>query len=81
VCGSGDIRIGLPHVDRTWSAVVDETERGQASRFPNNGWVVAALQTACSALTHTGTLRDAIIAAVRASHDTDTVAAVTGSSR
>ena len=46
--GSGDIRIGLPHVDRTWSAVIDKAERGEPSRFRNNGFVVAALQTACS---------------------------------
>jgi ADP-ribosyl-[dinitrogen reductase] hydrolase len=76
--GELDVRVGLPHVDAQWIGLLDAAESGQPSSFANNGWVVAALQAAWSALTHTTTLRDALIAAVRAGNDTDTVAAITG---
>jgi ADP-ribosyl-[dinitrogen reductase] hydrolase len=76
--GELDIRIGLPHVHARWVGLLDDAKSGDPSSFANNGWVVSALQAAWSALTHTSTLRDALIAAVRAGHDTDTVAAVTG---
>ena len=55
-----------------------EAERGEPSSFRNNGLVVAALQASWSALTSTSSLRDALVAAVRAGNDTDTVAAITG---
>jgi ADP-ribosyl-[dinitrogen reductase] hydrolase len=76
--GELDVRVGLPDVDAGWVAFIDEAERGEPSSFANNGWVVAALQAAWSALTRTTTIRDALIAAVRAGNDTDTVAAITG---
>src|SRR4029077_19608583 len=67
-------------------------ESSRPSDFANNGWVVAALQAAWSAIAHTpvpeddtasGTfradhLRRALDAAVRAGNDTDTVAAIAG---
>ena len=77
--GRLDVRIGLPYVSDQWPALLDAAEAGQPSSFPNNGWVVAALQAAVSALTHASTLREALVAAVRAGNDTDTVAAITGS--
>jgi len=76
--GDLDIRIGIPYVDRDWTDLIEEAERGEPSSFPNNGWVVAALQASWSALTSTGSLRGALVAAVRAGNDTDTVAAITG---
>jgi ADP-ribosyl-[dinitrogen reductase] hydrolase len=63
---------------RSWVSLLDEAERGEPSSFANNGWVVSALQAACSALIRTTNLRDALIAAVHAGNDTDTVAAITG---
>lgn len=77
--GELDIRVGLPHVGDAWSALLDAAENSPPADFANNGWVVAALQAAVSALTHTTNLRDALVAAVRAGNDTDTVAAITGS--
>lgn len=77
--GELDVRVGLPHVSGDWPALLDAAEKGQPADFPNNGWVVAALQAAYSALTHTSTLRAALVAAVRAGNDTDTVAAIAGS--
>src|SRR4029077_12827820 len=67
-------------------------ESSRPSDFANNGWVVAALQAAWSAIAHTpvpeddtasGTfradhLRRALDAAVRCGNDTDTVAAIAG---
>lgn len=78
--GRLDLRAGLPHVDAAyWATLLDEAEREQPPHFSrNNGWVVAALQAAWSALTSTTTLRDALVAAVAGGGDTDTVAAITG---
>jgi ADP-ribosyl-[dinitrogen reductase] hydrolase len=76
--GTLDVRVGLPYVGEAWTSLISEAERGEPASFPNNGWVVAAFQAAWSALTSTGTLRDALIAAVRAGNDTDTVAAIAG---
>jgi ADP-ribosyl-[dinitrogen reductase] hydrolase len=77
--GELDVRVGLPHVDAKWLSLLDEAEAGEPASFEGNGWVVSALQAAVSAITRTTTLRDALIAGVRAGHDTDTVAAITGS--
>lgn len=94
--GELDIRIGLRHIDShrrdLWLKRLDEAESSRPSDFPNNGWVVAALQAAWSAIANTpipeddpaagvfraGHLRLALDAAVRSGHDTDTVAAIAG---
>jgi ADP-ribosylglycohydrolase/protein-tyrosine phosphatase len=94
--GRLDARIGLRHLDSDrrdlWSRRLDEAESARPSDFPNNGWVVAALQAAWSAIVTTPVpdddpaaglfradhLRLALDAAVRSGHDTDTVAAIAG---
>ncbi|MET0757237.1 MAG: ADP-ribosylglycohydrolase family protein [Mycobacterium sp.] len=97
VCtGALDIRVGLSHIDvarrALWSTRLDEAESSRPSDFANNGWVVAALQSAWSAIATTGVpvedpaagvlradhLRLGLDAAVRAGNDTDTVAAIAG---
>jgi ADP-ribosylglycohydrolase len=88
--GDLDVRVGLRHLhdDRreTWSARLDVAEASRPWDIPNNGWVVAALQAAWSAITTTGAgddgpaghLTRGLDAAVRAGDDTDTVAAIAG---
>jgi ADP-ribosyl-[dinitrogen reductase] hydrolase len=94
--GKLDVRIGLRHLEsgrrELWSKRLDEAESSRPSDFANNGWVVAALQAAWSAIATTAVpvddpasgvfcadhLRLALDAAVRAGHDTDTVAAIAG---
>ncbi len=94
--GELDVRIGLRHLEadrRTlWQKRLDDAETASPPSFPNNGWVVTALQAAWSAIATTpapqddpraGTfradhLRLALDAAVRAGYDTDTVAAIAG---
>jgi ADP-ribosylglycohydrolase len=75
-----------------WAAWLDEAEAHPPAHFPNNGFVVSALQAAWSAITRTRVpdddlpngvfrcdhFRDALNAAVGAGNDTDTVAAVAG---
>ncbi|NLU84372.1 ADP-ribosylglycohydrolase family protein [Rhodococcus sp. HNM0569] len=66
-----------------WTPLLDQAERGAPADFPNNGWVVHALQTAWWAITSTdrsnsGHLAAALEQAVRAGNDTDTVAAIAG---
>jgi ADP-ribosylglycohydrolase/protein-tyrosine phosphatase len=91
-----DARIGLRHLpaDRRhkWAARLDAAENAQPADFPNNGWVVTALQAAWSAIATTPIptddpaagvfradhLRLALDAAVRCGNDTDTVAAIAG---
>ncbi|WP_059016464.1 ADP-ribosylglycohydrolase family protein [Mycobacterium sp. M26] len=86
-----DVRVGLRHLDperrRLWAQRLDEAESSRPAGIANNGWTVAALQAAWSAISHTlprpggsraGHLRDGIDAAVRAGSDTDTVAAIAG---
>jgi ADP-ribosylglycohydrolase len=91
-----DVRIGLRHIPperrELWQERLDAAEAGRPADFPNNGWVVSALQAAWSAIATTpvpqddpiaGTfradhLRLALDAAVRAGYDTDTVAAIAG---
>jgi ADP-ribosylglycohydrolase len=76
------VREGLAHVppDRRerWAGWLDEAEAVTPDHFRPNGFVVAALQAAWSAVTHTTTLPDGLAAAVRAGDDTDTVAAIAG---
>lgn len=94
--GEIDARIGLRHIDEArrslWEQRLDAAEKGTPSSFANNGWVVAALQAAWSAISTTEVpaddpaagvfraehLRLALDAAVRAGDDTDTVAAIAG---
>ncbi|MGU3499458.1 ADP-ribosylglycohydrolase family protein [Mycobacterium sp. C31M] len=82
-----DVRIGLGHLDSSrqglWAQRIEEAERVCPADIPNNGWVVAALQAAWSAIHGCGGhgpahLRDGLDAAVRAGFDTDTVAAIAG---
>ena len=92
-----NVRIGLGHVaiERRdlWASRLDEAEKSQPSAFAaKNGWVVAALQAAWSAIVNTPVpvedpasevfradhLRLALEVAVRGGHDTDTVAAIAG---
>ncbi|MBW6439277.1 ADP-ribosylglycohydrolase family protein [Actinoplanes hulinensis] len=75
-----------------WTGWIDDAERHPPAHFPNNGFVVTALQAAWSAITRTPVpaedpgagsfacdhLRDALYAAVGAGNDTDTVAAIAG---
>ncbi|WP_280345176.1 ADP-ribosylglycohydrolase family protein [Nocardia neocaledoniensis] len=66
-----------------WTERLDEAERGTPDDFPNNGWVVHALQTAWWAISTTDQstpehLPRALEACVRAGNDTDTTAAIAG---
>ena len=90
--GELDVRVGLHHLpsDRQelWTERLDAAESSRPSDFANNGWVVAAMQAAWSAIATTLVapsnvpaaehLRRALDAAVRAGNDTDTVAAIAG---
>lgn len=95
--GEIDARRGLERIpaDRRalWSSRLDEAEASQPSDFAaKNGWVVAALQAAWSAIVNTPVpvddpaaavfradhLRLALETAVRGGNDTDTVAAIAG---
>lgn len=94
--GKLDARIGLHHLEADrralWAKRLDEAESAPPASFPNNGWVVTALQAAWSAIATTPVpeddpdtgrfradhLRLALDAAVRAGYDTDTVAAIAG---
>jgi ADP-ribosylglycohydrolase/protein-tyrosine phosphatase len=91
-----DVRIGLRHLDsrrrELWSTRLTDAESSRPADFPNNGWVVEALQAAWSAIATTPIpaddpvrgvfradhLRLALDAAVRCGNDTDTVAAIAG---
>jgi ADP-ribosyl-[dinitrogen reductase] hydrolase len=69
-----------------WSRWLDEAEARPPATFNPNGFVVPALQAAHAAIVQTPVpaddparhLRDALVAAVRIGHDTDTVAAIAG---
>ena len=80
--GELDVRVGLgalPDQRRaSWDERIDVAERSRARDFPNNGWAVAALQAAWSAIHATSGLVDGLRAAVRGGNDTDTVAAIAG---
>ena len=77
--GELDIRIGLPYVDDSWKVRLDEAETVEPSHYRhNNGWVVAALLGAWSAISSTSGLEAGLQAAVHGGGDTDTVAAIAG---
>ncbi|OBG78127.1 MULTISPECIES: ADP-ribosylglycohydrolase family protein [unclassified Mycobacterium] len=95
--GELDARVGMGHIPverrQLWASRLDDAEASQPSAFSaKNGWVVAALQAAWSAIVNTPVpvedaesevfpadhLRLALEAAVRGGHDTDTVAAIAG---
>lgn len=62
-----------------WSSLLDIAETGSPADFPNNGWVVHALQTAWWAITQAnGDLPLTLEYCVRAGNDTDTTAAIAG---
>ena len=90
------LRLALERLDAErralWSTRLAEAEHKQSWQFPNNGWVVAALQAAWSAIVHAAEPVDrpeltlcaaqhashAIERAVRCGDDTDTVGAIAG---
>jgi ADP-ribosyl-[dinitrogen reductase] hydrolase len=88
--GTLDVRVGMRHLDAdrrdAWSERLAVAEASRPRDIPKNGWVVAALQAAWSAITTTDTgegqpaehLARGLDAAVRAGDDTDTVAAIAG---
>lgn len=89
LCGELDLRAGLAHLDAEaaayWHERIGEAEAGPPSRFRPNGWTVAALQAAWSAIVHTPVradgpthLQDALTTAIGIGDDTDTVAAIAG---
>ena len=84
------VRNGLGHIAedcrQRWDALIAEAVAGPPGLFNPNGWVVTAFQAALSSIVNTPEpaqqpsdhFRDALIAAVRIGHDTDTVAAIAG---
>jgi predicted protein tyrosine phosphatase len=77
--GELDVRVGLGYVGPEWPALLDEAERSTPDRYAaDNGWVVAALQAAWSAVARADGLEEGLQAAVRGGGDTDTVAAIAG---
>ena len=78
--GRLDVRVGLRHVDAaSWAPLLDEAETVAPSHYAaSNGWVVAALLGAWSAISHTDGLVAGLHAAVAGGGDTDTVAAIAG---
>lgn len=72
-----------PGVEAFWRPRKETAETGTPADFPDNGWVVHALQTAWYAVTHTtGQAETSLVhgleLAVRAGHDTDTTACIAG---
>ena len=55
--GKLDVRVGLPHIESgrrdVWVKRLDDAESARPASFPNNGWVVTALQAAWSAIATT----------------------------
>lgn len=77
--GELDVRVGLPHVAPAWATWLTEAERREPEAFAQaNGWVVAALQAAWSAVHRARDLPDGLERAIRGDGDTDTVAAIAG---
>ncbi|MDP3714577.1 MAG: ADP-ribosylglycohydrolase family protein [Mycobacteriales bacterium] len=78
--GELDVRVGLPHVDEAyWAPLLAEAETVDPSHYRHsNGWVVAALLGAWSAISRTDGLVAGLHAAVAGGGDTDTVAAIAG---
>ncbi|TXR55490.1 ADP-ribosylglycohydrolase family protein [Quadrisphaera setariae] len=63
-----------------WADRLEAAARGERDRAASNGWTVAALQDAWTAIASTpgSQLEPALHAAVRTGNDTDTVAAIAG---
>ena len=78
--GELDVRVGLAHVDASyWGSLLDEAETVEPAHYAaSNGWVVAALLGAWSAISGTSSLVAGLHAAVAGGGDTDTVAAIAG---
>jgi ADP-ribosylglycohydrolase len=81
--GVVDVRAGIPLLPKPrrslWLERLDEAEQSNPADFTeSNGWVVAALQGAVSAVTRGEDLVDVLERAVRGGNDTDTVAAIAG---
>ncbi|GAA1730578.1 ADP-ribosylglycohydrolase family protein [Brachybacterium phenoliresistens] len=81
--GQLDLRAGLTQLPARrldlWAGRIAEAEAHLPWEFANNGWVVAAMQAAWSAIVHAEGLQQRLEMAVRAGDDTDTVAAIAGS--
>jgi len=78
--GKLDVRVGLSQVDSAyWKPLLDEAEQVEPSHYRSrNGWSVAALLAAWSAIARTDNLVDGLHEAIRGGGDTDTVAAIAG---
>ncbi|HVM26506.1 MAG TPA: ADP-ribosylglycohydrolase family protein, partial [Mycobacteriales bacterium] len=77
--GELDVRVGLSRVGAAWAARLNEAEQVGPSHYASsNGWVVAALQGAWSAVSRATSLEHGLQRAVAGGGDTDTVAAVAG---
>ena len=77
--GELDVRVGLGHVGEMWPALLDEAETVEPSYYAaSNGWVVAALLGAYSAVHEATSLADGLQRAIAGGGDTDTVAAIAG---
>ena len=84
------IRRGFEYLEKDqkvrWDTLVTEAITGPPAIFNPNGWVVTAFQAALSAIVNTpepidqpsDQFTNALVAAVRIGHDTDTVAAIAG---
>ena len=69
----------LPESSRNfWDESISKAMTSSPRDFPNNGYVVDAFQAAIAALNSVQTAQDAILAAVKAGGDSDTVGAITG---
>jgi len=81
--GELDLRASLTQLPARrldlWSGRIAAAEAHMPWEFANNGWVVAAMQAAWSAIVHAEGLQQRLEMAVRAGDDTDTVAAIAGS--
>lgn len=80
--GDCEIRAALELIPETrrevWLVRIEAAEKFEPFHFENNGWVISAFQAAWSAIYRAGSLADGLERAVRAGHDTDTVAAIAG---
>jgi ADP-ribosyl-[dinitrogen reductase] hydrolase len=78
--GELDVRVGLEAVDAGyWAPLLDEAGTVDPSHYRHsNGWVVAALLAAWSAISRSPGLVPGLHAAVAGGGDTDTVAAIAG---
>ena len=86
--GEFELGDGLEHLPAErrdlWSARIEDAGVRPPTAYPRNGWVVHAFQAAWSAIATTRSdgpehYSHALVAAVRAGYDTDTVAAIAGS--